>query len=337
MLYIGGTGRTGSTVLQSLLGSFPGVFSAGELTFFWQYCLRDGGRCSCGRAVRDCPVWSRILMAAFGESGVDVDRMVELRRRFWSGHLPFMLSPWYRRRGLDRLEEYPRNVERLYRGIAEATDAELIVDSSKEPHYSYILRERTGLDLYFLQLVRDPRAVGMSWRRKRRELSTGEDSPVALAAAGAIGYHNADQRGSFEASLYYNVSNVAGELLWRSSDRYAFMRYEDFVARPDSALDEISRFVGVDLDVASVLDADKSFQRPALHSSWGNPNRFQHDRTSLRPDDAWISTLPGPSRAVLTVLNSALMSRYGYPLRGAPGDLRAPCGRLRGRQFASDS
>jgi hypothetical protein len=337
VLYIGGTGRTGSTVLDSLLGSFPGVFSGGELSFFWRYGIRDGGRCSCGETVQTCAVWSQVLEAAFGNDEIDADRMIELRSRFWSVHLPLMVVPAARRRGLARLEEFPRVVERFYSAISDVTDARLIVDSSKEPHYSYILREETDLDVYFLHLVRDPRAVGMSWLRPRPELGFDEDSEIARAAAGTSGYHHASRRGPFKASAYYNVSNVAGEMLWKSSDRYAFLRYEDFVARPHEALDAISSFVGVELDVSTVLDANNSFQRPELHSAWGNPNRFQHDRTRLKPDDAWRSSLGHVSQATLTALTAVLMRRYGYPIRRRPRPLRAPEGRPREHQIAVES
>jgi hypothetical protein len=326
VLYIGGSTRTGSTVLDSLLGSFPGVFSGGELTFFWRYGLSEGGRCSCGQPVVDCVVWSDVLERAFGSETVDADRMIDLRSRFWSAHLPLMVLPSYRRKGLARLEEYPETVERLYHAISASTGARLIIDSSKEPHYSYILREKTDLDVYFLHLVRDPRAVGNSWLRLRPELGFGEDSARALESVGVSGYHHASRRGPVKSSVYFNVSNIAGEMLWRTSDRYAIMRYEDFVARPHETLEAISEFVGVDLDVSSVLDADNSFERPNLHSAWGNPNRFEEGRTTLEPDEAWKTKLSAPNRAILTALNLALLRRYGYPARS-----RGDIGMLRGR------
>ncbi len=314
VLFIGGTGRTGSTVLDALLGAFPGVFSGGELAFFWRFGLGGAGRCSCGERLTECPVWSAILDAAFGDEGVVAERMVDLRRRFWSLHLPLMPFPAARRNGLARLEEFPAVVERLYRAIGRSTGARLIVDSSKEPHYSYILREATELDVYFLHLVRDPRAVGMSWRRPRRE-------------AGLDGDARMERRGILKTSAYYGVSNAAAEMLWRTSDNYAFLRYEDFVARPHDALAAIGRFVGVDFDVGSVLDEQRSFERRELHSAWGNPNRFDRGRTTLRADDAWVEQLDAPRRAALTALNGPLAYRYGYPLRSRSRHVGEPHGR----------
>jgi hypothetical protein len=154
VLFVGGTGRTGSTVLTRLMGSAPGWFSGGELAFIWRYGLTRGGLCSCGVPLGTCPVWSLVL--ARTGSGLDAHRMMELRGRFWSVHLPLTWSRTLTRRRLDALEEYPVVVERLYRAIGDVTGARILVDSSKDAHYSMILRERTALDLYFLHLVRDP-------------------------------------------------------------------------------------------------------------------------------------------------------------------------------------
>lgn len=300
VLYIGGTGRTGSTVLDSLLAAFPHVFSGGELASVWSYGLTSNGKCSCGQTLDCCPTWSAVLAQLASVTDIDPERMVELRRRFWSIHLPLMPSKWVRERKLRRLEEFPTVVEQLYHAISDTTGAQLIVDSSKEPHYSYILRERTDLDMYFLQLVRDPRAVGMSWRRTRVE--PGFDGGV-----------NMDKRGSIRASIYYDVSNIAAEALWRRTDRYAFMRYEDFVSRPHEAVRQISDFVGVEMVVDDVLDDTNSFQRTDQHTAWGNPNRFEHGRTTLRPDSSWLDELPRRSELALKGCTAPLMYRYGYP------------------------
>lgn len=320
VLYIGGTGRTGSTILDALLGSFPGVFSGGELAFIWRFGLSGAGHCSCGEVLVDCPVWSAVVESAFGATGeaarYDAARMVALRRRFWSVHLPLMVSARSRRRGIARLEEFPDAVERLYRGIAQSTGCRLIVDSSKEPHYSYILREGTGLDVSFLHLVRDPRAVGLSWSRARAEPGLGAGATM-------------ERRGVVRSSVYYGVSNVAAEALWAASDRYAFLRYEDLVARPREVVAAIGRFAGVELDVDATIDEQGSFERAPLHSAWGNPNRFERGRTTLRADDAWIEQLDRPRRVALTALNAPLALRYGYPLRtgGHWARLGAPHGR----------
>ena len=45
VLYIAGTGRSGSTVLANILGEVDGVFAAGEVRYLWQRGLKEGRLC----------------------------------------------------------------------------------------------------------------------------------------------------------------------------------------------------------------------------------------------------------------------------------------------------
>src|ERR1700684_4694430 len=64
VIYIAGTGRSGSTVLANILGEVEGLFAAGEVRYLWQRGLKEGRLCGCGLPVRECPVWSRVLAMA---------------------------------------------------------------------------------------------------------------------------------------------------------------------------------------------------------------------------------------------------------------------------------
>ena len=61
ILYILGSGRSGSTLLAALLGEMDGFFDAGELRAFWTLCLPGRRLCGCGLPVRQCNVWSEVL------------------------------------------------------------------------------------------------------------------------------------------------------------------------------------------------------------------------------------------------------------------------------------
>jgi hypothetical protein len=300
VLYIGGAGRSGSTVLDALLGSADGWLSCGELTFMWQYGLLRGGRCSCGAPLAECVVWAKVFEVAGHEQPLDPARMVALRKRFRSTHLPLMASERITRRRLDALEEFPDVVERVYRAAAELTGARVLVDSSKEPHYSAILRERTKLDVYFLHLVRDPRAVAHSWQRRRGERGDGSEM---------------ERRGVLKTSLYYVVSNSAAELLWRGRpDRYRLVRYEDLLDDPVRVVGEIAELIDEPIELGQALAA-RSFDLGETHITWGNPNRFARGRVQLRSDDAWRDEQSAWRAAALAALNLPLAGRYGYPWR----------------------
>jgi hypothetical protein len=302
VLYIGGTGRTGSTMVDQLLGQFPPYFSGGEMAFFWSRGIEANAICACGDTVRDCPVWSHAIGSITADPDQLAARMVALRKLFRWPHIFAMWVPGFSRTRLREIHDLPANAERIYNDVATEQDVEVFIDSSKEPHYSYILREGSELDLRFLHLVRDPRAVGSSWKRRRAEagLNSGEFM---------------EQRSSPIASAFYMFSNIVSELFWRSKpDQYAFLRYEDFVADPAHILEVIGDFAGTPINPDAVLDG-LSFPIGTMHTSWGNPSRVGRTSITIRQDDAWRTELSRWDMIVLTVLNLPLLLHYGYPIR----------------------
>lgn len=311
VLYIGGTGRTGSTMLDQLLGQFPEAFSGGEMAFFWSRGIAAGAICACGEPVRACPVWSRSI-ASLGEDPDQLaSRMIELRRRFRWPHVFAMMLPGFSRSRLAETGELPRTMQRLYEDVAASQHVELFVDSSKEPHYSYLLREGSELDIHFLQLVRDPRAVAYSWQRRKTEKGLTTDEIM-------------EQRPSWLSVAYYAFSNIVSEIFWiRRTDRFAFLRYEDFVADPAGTLEAIGRFTGVPIAPQTVLDG-ASFDLGEMHTSWGNPSRVGRRSITIRQDEAWRTELSAVDKLIVTVLTLPLLIRYGYPI--LPGRRRRAIG-----------
>jgi len=48
VLFIGGLGRSGSTLLDRMLGRLDDVWSVGELVHLWERGLSQNNRCGCG-------------------------------------------------------------------------------------------------------------------------------------------------------------------------------------------------------------------------------------------------------------------------------------------------
>src|SRR4051794_15439538 len=66
VLYIGGYGRSGSTLLVQLLGQIEGFHSVGEMWNIWQQCFTENQLCGCGKPFHECPFWSAVVEEAFG-------------------------------------------------------------------------------------------------------------------------------------------------------------------------------------------------------------------------------------------------------------------------------
>src|SRR5688572_24003314 len=95
VVFIASAGRSGSTILDRLLGSTPDVWSGGELARVWGVVDEPGRLCACGQTPRQCEFWSAVLRETFGAEAVfPVARIDRLFRRFHPGvAFAAMLSP----------------------------------------------------------------------------------------------------------------------------------------------------------------------------------------------------------------------------------------------------
>jgi hypothetical protein len=303
--------------MDNLLGEIDGFFSAGELTYLWERGLVEGRKCGCGALLRDCALWSTVLKVAFGEpytDEVDPRRVVSWQhdavrvRHAWRllRHHPGIST------GSPALDSYVEVLGRLYPAISEVTGARVIVDSSKRPSDAAVLRLVRGVDPYFVHLVRDPRAVAYSWRRRKAQ--PDRDRPAELVPHGPA-----------DSTTSWVGWNLAAEALTRRNGpgRSTLLRYEDFVANPRRTLVELAALVGErphDLP----LDGERTAKLGGNHTSSGNPSRFKTGTIELREDTEWLTQQARADRVVATTLALPLLRRYGYPLRPkAPGSLPA--------------
>ncbi len=79
VVYLGGLGRSGTTLLERLLAARPGVCAAGETVHLWQRGLVRNELCGCGLPFAACPFWHRVGEHAFGGwAEIDPGRVTRL-------------------------------------------------------------------------------------------------------------------------------------------------------------------------------------------------------------------------------------------------------------------
>src|SRR5271155_2187392 len=80
VIYLGGMGRSGSTLAERMIGELPGVCVAGEIVHLWQRGVVANERCGCGAEFSGCGFWAEVADSAFGGwSKISVPRLAELR------------------------------------------------------------------------------------------------------------------------------------------------------------------------------------------------------------------------------------------------------------------
>jgi Sulfotransferase family len=305
VLYIAGSGRTGSTLLDRILGQLDGFFSVGELCNLWHRGLVARRKCGCGKPVDRCPKWVAVLDRAFGaqRSSADPERLASVaRRRLHARNLPSLL--WPQRQVED---EYTAALARLYEAIRTETGCRVIVDSSKSPIYAEVLASLPGVDVYTVHLVRDARAAAYSFRRKR-ELPDFGDQRLMLR-----------QHPVTTARRWLKWQALTELLASRRAGRYLRLRYEDFMRQPQATLRHVANLVGQDPELPFV--DFHTVHLGTTHSVSGNPNRFITGDVTLRIDDEWVTNMRARDALLVTAVTWPLLLRYRYPLWRRPGML----------------
>jgi hypothetical protein len=303
ILYIGGCTRSGSTLVDRMLGQLPGFVSTGEFGLITTHSITENRLCGCGRRFRDCPYWTAVGAAAFGGwDGPDAAALVALHPQVTrQRHIPLLifpsLSPGFSR----KLSRYRSLLARLYAAVNNVSGAEIVVDSTKAPAYALVLRGIPGVDLRILDLVRDSRGTAYS-SSKEQVMKDSVDRVVRKHRYGApiitarwIVYH-----------LIFDSIRIAGI-------PGITERYEDVVRSPHETLWRIANFAGMPPG-----PRDLDFIAPPIvhmredHTAVGNDSRLDQGTITLREDDAWRTKLPAQSRKLVTLMSWPLLKRWRY-------------------------
>ncbi len=305
VLYIIGKGRSGSTLLDNLLGQLDGFFSGGELMRLWSWGLVEGYACGCGLPVRDCRMWRSVMdtfAALMGDEEWSPERLVELERKVvgWRHGIRLLRRRPGGRSGWPSLDAYTLAMSRLYLAIAKVSGARVVVDSSKLPIHPTALGLVPDTDVYLVHLVRDPRAVVRSWKRRKEWTDRQDQSEMPRYG---VAYSMAS----------WMARNLVAEVVKGRTERGHSMlvRYEDFVARPREALQEIARLVGEEAGRLPFL-ADRSVRLDPTHTVGGNPARLETGRVEVVADEEWRLGLSRTDLWLATLLGLPLLRRYGY-------------------------
>jgi hypothetical protein len=303
VLYIGGCTRSGSTLIDRMLGQLPGFVSTGELALITTHSIAGNRLCGCGRRFSDCPFWQAVGQEAFG--GWNSDEVAELatlhpqvtRQRY----IPLIIFPSLSARFAKKLRRYQALLSRLYAALSFVSGSEVVVDSSKMPSYALVLRGIPGMDLRILHLVRDSRATAYSVSRQ----DTMKDSVDQVIPK--------DQFSAPFITLVWVAYHLAFDCMRAARIPSLTERYEDVVRSPEEELRRIGTFAG---NAPSARDLD--FISPPNvhlredHTAVGNNSRLQQGAIRLREDDVWRMKFPRRRRLLVTLMSWPLLKRWQY-------------------------
>jgi hypothetical protein len=318
-----GLGRSGSTILDVVLGTHPQIESVGEVGNIVRngWISRESLRgipkeklrvpiCTCGKRLdvlyvdtpdEACPFWSSVRREWVERTDRDsiesypkLQNDFELKKRW-----PRLL--YEKRRPSAPFRSYARLTRTFFESIRAVSGKPIIVDSSKSPARALAFGMIPGIDLYVVHFVRDGRGVITSLRKTfKKDLQ-----------AGIMWDHKGHPM--WKTVVRWTVLNLASEWVCTQlgPKRTMRLRYEDFVADPKAALERIGSLIGLDLkDVAIAASSGKPMH--AGHNIGGNRTK-KSGTITLRPNaEEWRTALSPTEQRLSWMLMGWLMRRYGY-------------------------
>lgn len=315
VLFIVGCGRSGSTILDTVLGNHAAIESVGEACHLAEKAwLSEDTYCACGKLGRECDFWAEVRRCWNRRVGeVDIADYVAMIRQIE----PRLLWLPKLTRQLDHRDprhlEYARLTANLLAAIRDASGCDLVVDSSKRASRALALSMVEGVELYLVHMVRDCR--GVAWSSKKQ---FQKDEKAGISK---------DDQGKKVArsAIIWNVANVVSAWLRRylPADRSIRLRYEDFASRPEVELGRIGELVGIDLGpLAAAVTSGKPMGLG--HTIAGNRIRMSGS-VRLKPDIEWTEKLTLREQAACWAASGWLMAPYGYRWRAAASPAAAHC------------
>ncbi|MGB3848555.1 MAG: sulfotransferase [Tunicatimonas sp.] len=308
VIYIGGSGRSGSTVLTKLLNFWPGLIGVNEICYLWEYGIQANHPVSDGTLFNESDFWNQVLASVYTNRPIERQQVDFFAHTSQVGLKNLILNYYLNRPLNNESRAYAQTLKNLYASVLKVSGEQYVIDSSKTPDYAFFLSRLKSVDMVLLHLVRDPRGVAYSWGKKFIRNDVRTDTKLSMTSFGIV-----------KATLRWIKWNIGCELVGRRPNvRYLRVRYEDFVKNPQEVLDDITVALGLPIYPPHYhFEEGKFYDQHGTKdiSIWGNPIvRTISGSVKVNADNEWRGNLSTIKKLQVTLLTFPLLFRYGYKL-----------------------
>lgn len=298
VIYIMGHARSGSTILNIVLGNLPEVFAAGEVSNFTVSDMDTEEFCSCKAKVVDCDFWSEVRRSVLQEYKAESLDFKSLTRSVenWRNAVPIGSTE---SKALAR-QRYTALASRHYNAIFKRSQCEWLVDASKCPLRVHCLINADEFDFYVIHVVRDPRAVchslNKAWKKNAEAGIQMDQKPASYLKA--------------IKQLYLNLILVRRVKKLVSAERFLQVRNEDLVFRTQRTMDELQAFLGIDCGKL-MSNMENNVPLEQEHNVAGNRLRMQQNIV-LKYDSTWVKKVSKFHYWTASVILWPMLFALGY-------------------------
>ncbi|MDT0606241.1 sulfotransferase [Croceitalea rosinachiae] len=277
LIYLLGAGRSGTTLLATVLNNHPKIKTLGEMHQFFEH-LEHSRPCSCGVPLNVCDNWSPII-EELGYTKKDVVDIIKLTKKKQKHKNILTLLLFNKSQ-----PEYIKIQNSIFEKINNKLGDKWLLDSSKYIARYLMLKQSEINKIKGIYMVRDVRGVINSFSKKVQTTKT----PVSTI-------------------VYYYLINFFGQIVcWLDKDVIK-VKYENFTENTEETLVEIYNHI-FDLDLQG-YQLEETYEIP--HIVGGNRLKSS-GKIRIKIDDKWKKNISRPKQIIYYILSFPLMifNRY---------------------------
>ena len=282
IIYIAGSGRSGSTILESVLGNIDRTLSVGECNRFWERFYKAETYCGCGKKIEVCELWSQIhnrLIERFPDYDIiDIKKRIQKINKF---------SNFKNLRSFIRSEDWTNFNEIIkffYSQISKISGNKVIIDSSKSPNWVQYLSLLDFSEIKIIHLERKLEAVANSWK-KTKVLNEFYDRKVLMPI-----------KSNRQMLIYWFKRKLVISKMKRNIDILE-IAYEELCQNLGGTIKIIADYTGMDEPIGELV-------MPKNHGIAGNPVRNStKDKIVIYPPEEKYKNLTLPEKWMFSMTN----------------------------------
>jgi hypothetical protein len=284
VLYVMGTGRSGTTILEVLLTNDDALCGTGELKHIFRDGYLRGLPCACGKLGHECDLWANVRRSArwtqedCARYGAAIESL--------ESHKNFM-RVFFGAIDANKAALHERATTEILRSVRRQTGSRVVVDSSKYPARALLLARMYPGKVRVLCITRSAAGLIAAFQKK----NDGEQHPKSRWAA----------------SAYFLYVLLCMRLVRaRLGDRCLTIRFEDLNRDPIALLSRIEAWSGISLARARAkIAAGDAFQ--VGHIVTGNRLR-KKGRVTFDPSSS--KTPPPANKPAVGTILTWFLERY---------------------------
>ena len=282
VIYLLGTGRSGTTIMATVFNEHPNIHTVGEMHQFLEHVVLSK-RCSCGEKLTECTFWSSIVRQ-LNLTEEQLKNALELSSNMEQHHnIPKLLL----KGKVDN--RYVRIQEEIFKLIAKDNPNKHFLDSSKYIARYLSLKRNKSMNVKGIYVVRDVRGVINSFQKKVQT-----------------------PRNPISTIIYYLAVNVFGELVCRMDKDVIKVKYEDFIEDPDNTFMKIhNHCFNISDSHLKPITSISEFEMPHIIGG----NRMKVNKTIvLKKDEKWKEVIPRTYQIIYYIMTLPFMLINKYKI-----------------------